>query len=88
VQFVRQINGIHTIVKSLEPAKKEAARMAECEYCHEDLEGYVKPLEKNGNAYLDTRCINAPKLIVGFGRAIRVCNIKFCPMCGRRLTDG
>lgn len=61
--------------------------MAECEYCHEDLEGYVKPLEKNCHAYLDTRCVNAPKLIVGFGRAIRVCNIKFCPMCGRRLGE-
>ena len=62
--------------------------MAECEYCHEDLEGYVKPLEKNCHAYLDTRCVNAPKLIVGFGRAIGVCNIKYCPMCGRMLKDG
>lgn len=62
--------------------------MPDCEYCHEDLDGYVKPLEKNCHAYLDTRCINAPKLIVGFGRAIRASNIKFCPMCGRRLDNG
>lgn len=45
----------------------------DCEYCHEDLNGFVKPLGKNGHAYLDTRCINAQKLIIGFGRAIRIC---------------
>ena len=39
--------------------------MAECEYCHEDLEGYVKPLEKNCHAYLDTRCVNADRKSVG-----------------------
>ncbi len=66
---------------------RRLGKLAECEYCHEGLDGYVKPLEKNGYAYLDTRCINAPKLIIGFGRAIRICNIRYCPMCGRRFDN-
>ena len=58
-----------------------------CEYCHEDSDGYIKPLEKNCHAY------------IGFGMHGWVIElkakgwrgkapIKFCPMCGRRLTNG
>ena len=59
----------------------------ECKYCHKDPDGYVKPLEKNCHAY------------IGFGMQGWVIElkakgwrgkapIKFCPMCGRRLTNG
>jgi len=60
---------------------------SECKYCHEDSDGYVKPLEKNCHAY------------IGFGMRGWVIElkakgwrgkapIKFCPMCGRRLING
>lgn len=53
-----------------------------CEYCHEDRDGYVAPLEKNAHAFLKY----PDKLIVKFGREERECKIRFCPMCGRRLS--
>lgn len=52
-----------------------------CEYCHEDSDGYVVPLEKNAHAFL--KCPN--KLIVRFGKERRECKINYCPMCGRAL---
>ena len=57
--------------------------MADCEYCHEDLDGYVKPIEKNAHAY-----VAADSLVVSFARQVRVCKINYCPMCGRRLNNG
>ena len=67
----------------LSPQKNKAARMDDCEYCHEDLDGYVKPIEKNGHAY-----IGADTIIISLGRRICVCQVNYCPMCGRRLKDG
>ena len=58
-----------------------------CKYCHQDHEGYSTSLDKNAHAY-----IAFPNfLVIQFGGQIRKCEIKFCPMCGRKLkeeTDG
>lgn len=59
----------------------------DCEYCHEDSEGYVRPIEKNSHAWLVRRG-RTMKLRIGFKGEYRECDILFCPMCGRRLTDG
>ena len=60
------------------------SEQTDCEYCHEDSDGYVKPLEKNCHAYIRFG-MN--------GRAIELkakgwkgeAPINFCPICGRRL---
>lgn len=53
-----------------------------CEYCHEDRDGYVVPLEKNGHAFLKY----PDKLVFKLGKERRECKIRFCPMCGRELS--
>lgn len=58
-----------------------------CEYCHEDSDGYIKPLEKNCHAYIEFGMhgwVIELKAKGWRGKA----PINFCPMCGRRLTDG
>ena len=55
-----------------------------CEYCHEDSDGYVKPLEKNCHAYIRFGMhgwVIELKAKGWNGKA----PIRFCPMCGRRL---
>ena len=55
-----------------------------CEYCHEDAEGYVKPIDKNNHAFVRFG-------ITGWELSFRAngwhceASISFCPMCGRKL---
>ena len=58
----------------------------DCEYCHEESDGYVRPIEKNSHAWLVRRG-RTTKLRVCFKGEYRECDILFCPMCGRKLTD-
>ena len=52
-----------------------------CAYCKEDRDGYTMPLEKNAHA-----CVQYPnKLVIQFGKEIRKCEIKYCPMCGAKM---
>ena len=58
----------------------------DCEYCHEDSDGYVKPLEKNCHAYIRFGMhgwVIELKAKGWNGKA----PIRFCPICGRRFTD-
>lgn len=55
-----------------------------CEYCHEDRDGYIRPLDNNAHAYLQY----PDKLMLRFGKERRECKIKHCPMCGRELQKG
>lgn len=58
-----------------------------CPYCHEDSDGFVFPIEKNGHA-----CVLHD--VDGWVISLKAkgwrgsCHIKFCPMCGRRLKHG
>ena len=67
-----------------QPDAQPEQTQTDCEYCHEDIEGYVKPIEKNSHAWLVRRG-RTMKLRVGFKGEYRECDILFCPMCGRRL---
>lgn len=58
----------------------------DCEYCHQDPDGYVRPIEKNSHAWLVRRG-KVVKLRVRLKGEYRECDILFCPMCGRRLID-
>lgn len=59
----------------------------DCEYCYEDSDGYVRPIEKNSHAWLVRRG-KTMKLRICFKGEYRECDILFCPMCGRRLKNG
>ena len=58
-----------------------------CPYCHEDSDGFVFPIEKNGHA-----CVWHD--VDGWVISLKAkgwsgsCRIKFCPMCGRELKHG
>ena len=55
-----------------------------CEYCHEDFDKYVKPIEKNCHAFIhfgmNGWCIEL-QAKGWHGEA----KINYCPMCGRKL---
>ena len=71
-------------IKALPSAQPE---QTDCEYCHEDIEGYVKPIEKNGHAFvcfgMDGWELNLQAK--GWHGSAK---IMYCPMCGRRLERG
>lgn len=52
-----------------------------CACCKEDRDGYTMPLEKNAHAWVQY----PNKLVIQFGKEIRKCEIKYCPMCGARM---
>lgn len=58
-----------------------------CEYCHEDSDGYVKPLEKNCHTYIRFGMHGWAIELKAKGWRGKA-PINFCPMCGRRLTNG
>ena len=64
--------------------------MSVCEFCHEDRDGYVTHLDREGigSAHItQSHPINGGwKLCVSSGKQVRMTvKIKFCPICGRRL---
>ena len=63
---------------------KLRARLEFCEYCHEDSDGYVKPIEKNSHAFIhfgmNGWCLEL-RAKGWHGEA----KINYCPMCGRKL---
>ena len=73
-----------TYVEQLPSAQPE---QTDCEYCHEDSEGYVRSIEKNSHAWIVRRG-RSMKLRIGLKGEYRECDILYCPMCGRRLTYG
>lgn len=74
----------HSVLDELPSAQPEESN---CEYCREDGEGYVTPLEKNGHAFVRFGVDGWELSLKANGWHGRA-KIKFCPMCGRRLTDG
>ena len=61
--------------------------LEDCEYCHEDSDGYVFPLEKNGHALVRFG-MDGWTLGVKYGTWRKNIRINYCPMCGRRLKHG
>lgn len=72
-----------TYVEQLPSAQPEP-----CEYCNEDSDGYVKPVEKNGHVAVLYSPIYGWILGVKYGAWRKDIPIQFCPMCGRRLKNG
>ena len=61
------------------------SRQAACEYCHEDSDGYVMPLEKNCHAFIRFG-MDGWELSLKAKGWNGSAKIKYCPMCGRSLT--
>ena len=55
-----------------------------CEYCNEDADGFVTPLEKNGHAFVRFG-INGWELSLKANGWHGSAKIRYCPMCGRDL---
>lgn len=54
----------------------------DCEFCHEDSDGYVSPIEKNSHAVIYGSVLHLKAM--GWSGKVQ---IKYCPICGRRLID-
>ena len=55
-----------------------------CEYCNEDADGYVKPIEKNNHAFVRFGT-NGWELSLKANGWHGSAKIRYCPMCGRDL---
>lgn len=58
-----------------------------CEYCHEDSDGFIRPIEKNSHAFVSFG-LNGWHIAMRANGWVGRAPIKFCPICGRRLTNG
>lgn len=56
-----------------------------CEYCSEDYDGYVKPLDKNAHVSVWDNPHEKILKIDWYGHRMKI-DIKYCPMCGRKLV--
>ena len=63
---------------------KLRARLKFCEYCHEDSDGYVTPIEKNNHAFVRFG-MNGWELDLKANGWHGSAKIRYCPMCGRDL---
>lgn len=55
-----------------------------CDYCNEDSDGYVKPIEKNSHAFIRFG-MNGWELSLKANGWHGSAKIRYCPMCGRNL---
>lgn len=63
---------------------KLRARLGFCEYCNEDADGYVRPIEKNCHAFIRFG-MNGWELSLKANGWHGSAKIRYCPMCGRDL---
>lgn len=59
-------------------------RLKFCEYCNEDADGFVKPLEKNNHAFVRFG-MNGWEIDISAKGWHGSAKIRYCPMCGRDL---
>ena len=59
-------------------------KQTDCEYCHEDFDGYVRPIEKNSHAFIRFG-MNGWELSLKAKGWHGSAKIRYCPMCGRDL---
>ena len=63
---------------------KLRSALGRCDYCNEDSDGYVKPIERNGHAFIRFG-MNGWELELKANGWHGSAKIRYCPMCGRRL---
>ena len=65
---------------------KLRADLGVCDYCHEDSDGYVKPIEKNCHAFIRFG-MNGWEISLSAKGWNGSAKIVYCPMCGRKLKN-
>ena len=71
-------------VLALETVPSAQPETADCIYCHEDSDGYVKPIEKNCHAFIRFG-MNGWEISLSAKGWNGSAKIRYCPMCGRDL---
>ena len=74
-------------VSELENLPSAQPKQTDCEYCHEDSDGYVKPIEKNCHAFVRFG-MDGWELSLKANGWHGSAKIRYCPMCGRELKNG
>ena len=69
------------ILEKLPPVQPENA---DCIYCHEDSDGYVKPIEKNCHAFIRFG-MDGWEISLSAKGWNGSAKIMYCPMCGRKF---
>lgn len=57
-----------------------------CLYCHDKVDGYIKPLDKNCHAFIYYSPINGWVMNLKYNTWCKEIEINYCPMCGRELN--
>lgn len=65
-------------------SRQQMLEQQNCPCCHEDSEGYVKPIEKNCHAFVRFG-MNGWVLSIKTKGWHGEAKINYCPICGRRL---
>lgn len=76
----KQDEAVNVALKALQTQQKQTA----CDFCHEDRDGYIKPIEKNCHAFVSFG-INGWGLYLQAKGWHNEVQINYCPMCGREL---
>ena len=76
--------GYHVVIDTIRELPSAQAKQTDCEYCHEDSDGYVRPLERNCHAFVRYG-INGWEISLKAKGWSGSAKIKYCPICGREL---
>ena len=71
-------------IKILEKLPSARTENTDCIYCHEDSDGYVKPIEKNCHAFIRFG-MDGWEISLSAKGWHGGAKIRYCPMCGRDL---
>lgn len=71
-------------IKILEKLPSARPENTDCIYCHEDSDGYVKPIEKNCHAFIRFG-MDGWEISLSAKGWNGSAKIMYCPMCGRDL---
>ena len=66
--------------------KCPSAQPERCEYCNEDADGFVTPMEKNGHVFIRFG-MDGWELSLKANGWHGSAKIRYCPMCGRKLVE-
>ena len=58
--------------------------MSDCKYCHEDKDGYILGLDKNGHVWINKPNLRNELVVRYYGNRMAI-PIQYCPICGRKL---
>ena len=86
IDAAKRVLGDYEISRTMQTALHilPSAQPELCEYCNEDSDGYVRPVEKNGHAFIRFG-MNGWELSLKANGWHGDAKIRYCPMCGRDL---